>query len=288
MLLVFIAVSCENDGGSSKLELTEGGVPNIRKIASTDQGLNVLALQNGEDIDLGLTVDKFFGEIISIDLVGFYTKNGITEKAVLKANITSFPTTLHLNQNDLYTAFTALNSAADISLSDKLIITADLKLKNGSIIKMYDDKGVRLFGSDIDNITDFSPEQIYIPSCPLEDISLFTGNFSVVEDGWEDYFPGDIVPLQNNAADGTFTFRIPVPGASSATYYIVTVDPATNNATVVTNKLINYGSATNYLAKGTGTVGSCTGEITLKMGYYTPSGAQTYGESFALKLQKVN
>ena len=286
MLLVFIAVSCENDGGSSVLELTEAAVPNIRKIASTDQGLNVLALQNGEDIDIGLTVDKAFGEITAIDVVGFYTKNGVTEKAVLKANITSFPTTLHFNQNDLYAAFTALNSAADINLADKLIITADLKLKDGSTVKMFDDKGVALYGADIANITDFAVVQTYVPSCPLEDTSLFNGDFKVVADGWEDYAPDTIITLENNPADGTFTFRIPIP-ASSPTYYIVKVNPATNSVTVTTNKLINYGSATNYLAKGTGTVASCTGDINLSIGYFTPDSSGTYG-TYDLKLQKVN
>lgn len=57
MLLVFVAISCENDGGTSVIEITEGAVPNIRKIVGTDQGINLIALKNGQNIDLGLTFD---------------------------------------------------------------------------------------------------------------------------------------------------------------------------------------------------------------------------------------
>lgn len=45
LLLAFIAFSCENDGGTSVISLTEGAVPNIKKIATTDQGINIVALK---------------------------------------------------------------------------------------------------------------------------------------------------------------------------------------------------------------------------------------------------
>ncbi|MEL1252574.1 hypothetical protein AAEO57_02200 [Flavobacterium sp. DGU38] len=278
ILLVFIAVSCDNDGGTSKIDTIEGAVPNIQKIAGTDQGLNLLALKNGEDIDLGLTFDTGFGKFSSLDVVGFYTKNGVTERAVLKANVSGFPATIHFNQNDLYNAFNSINSANDITTSDVLKISADLKQKDGTILKMYDEKGVALFGSDIANTTLFSVFQNYIVSCPLEDASLFNGNYKVTADTWQDYSVGDIVPVVYNPSNGQYVFRIlntanPYLINASTSYIIGTINPVNNSVTVTSNEQWNYGPGQVYTVTGTGNVGSCTGDINLKIRF---SGSAEY------------
>lgn len=292
MLFVFMAVACENDGGDSVRETTEGTVPNIRKIAETDQGLNLLALNNGEDIDLGLTVDDVegFGEFTSLDIIGFYTKNGVVERAVLKANITQFPTTLHFNQNDLYAAFTAINSAADIDILDKLLITAEVKQKDGTVLKLYSDKGAQLFGADIANSEIFKVSQTYIVSCPLDDASLFSGDYKVITDQWSDYTAGKIIPLVYNPADGTFTFRIlatqnPYISNKSTAYLKVTVNPATFAATVQSNEDFDYGGGDTTPVTGSGSISSCSGDISLKLNFlgFGPGYA---GYNFVL--EKVN
>lgn len=278
MLLVLIAVSCEDDGGSSALGLTEGAVPNIRKISGTDQGLNLIALKNGKDINLGLTFDEGFGELSSVDVIGFYTKNGVVERAVLKADVTGFPVSINFNQNDLYAAFSAINSANDVSLSDKLVITAELKLKDGSVIKLFDDKGVALYGSDIANTTEYAVSQTYIVSCPLDDASLFNGNYKVTADTWQDYGIGDIVPVVYNVANGKYTFRIlntvnPYLINGSTSYIIGTINPVNNTVSVTSNEPWNYGPGQVYTVTGTGNVGSCTGDINLKIKF---SGSADY------------
>lgn len=280
ILLVFIAVSCENDGGTSVISLTEGVVPNITKVAGTDQGLNLLALNKGENIDLGLTFDdvKDFGEFTSLDVIGFYTKNGVMERAVLKTNITKFPTTIHFNQNDLYTAFESINSAADIDLLDNLLITAEVKQKDGTVRKMYSDKGDRLFGADIFNSKLFSVFQTYTVSCPLNDALLFNGNYKVTVDSWQDYTVGDIIPVVYNVANGKYTFRIlntanPYLINANSSYIIGTINPITNAVTVTSNEIWNYGPGQAYTVTGTGIVGSCTGDINLKIRF---SGSSEY------------
>lgn len=278
MLLVLIAVSCEDDGGSSALGLTEGAVPNIRKISGTDQGLNLIALKNGKDINLGLTIDEGFGELSSVDVIGFYNKNGVVERAVLKANVTGFPVSINFNQNDLYAAFSAINSANDVSLSDKLVITAELKLKDGSVIKLFDDKGVAIFGSDIANTTVYAVSQTYIVSCPLDDASLFNGNYKVTADTWQDYSIGDIVPVVYNVANGKYTFRIlntvnPYLINGSTSYIIGTINPVNNTVSVTSNEPWNYGPGQVYTVTGTGNVASCTGDINLKIKF---SGSADY------------
>ncbi|HEX8577556.1 MAG TPA: hypothetical protein VF677_14815 [Flavobacterium sp.] len=279
ILLVFIAASCEDDGGTSKIDLVEGAVPNIRKIATTDQGINILALQNGGNINLGLTFDVGLGDISSIDVIGFYTKNGVVERGVFRTNITGFPATVNITQTDLYDVFTSLNSASDIGLTDNLLITAELKSSDGTVIKLYTDNGVRRFGADIANSTLFPVFQTYGVSCPLADASLFNGDYRVTADAWADYAVGDIVPVVYNAANGVFKFRILNTNnpyiVNTSSYYEVTINPANSNVTVVSNEPLDYGTGTTNVT-GTGTIGSCTGDINLSLNFSGSSQNQTF------------
>lgn len=272
MLFLLIAVSCENDGGTSAIEVSEAGVPNIQKIATTDQGLNVVALKSGQNINLGLTIDVAMGNVASMDIVGFYTKGTVVEKAVLKANVTSFPATVNFTQTDLYNAFTILNSANDVGLSDKLVISADLTLKDGSVVKMFTDTGKPLYGADISNSLQFKVSQTYIVSCPLTDASIFNGNYKVTADQWADYSVGDIVPVVYDAANGTLKFRILSTTNGSASnagtpYMIVTINPTTATVTnIVSSGPYFYGDPTPYsVTGGSGTLSSCTGDMNLKV-----------------------
>ncbi len=281
MILVLTAVSCEKDGGTSVIDFTEGAVPNIKKIASTDQGLNVIALKNGQNINLGLTVGIGTGNVSSMDIVGIYTKGTVVEKAVLKANITSFPATVNISQTDLYNAFTLLNSANDVALSDKLTISADIKLNNGTVVKMFTDKGVPNYGADVANSLVYSVLQNYIVSCPMADASLFNGNYKVATDVWADYSVNDIVPVVYNAANGTTKFRImnstnpSTIAASSGNYLECTLNTTTGAVSVVSNApyLYGAGAANSFTVSGTGTVASCTGDITLSLTWTRSTGS---------------
>jgi hypothetical protein len=272
LLLATMVFSCESDGGTSVIKLIEGAAPNIKKVSTTDQGLNVVALRNGQNINLGLTVSVGRGDVESMDIVGIYTKGTVVEKAVLKANVTGFPATVNITQTDLYSAFALLNSVNDIALSDKLTISADLKLKDGRVIKMINDKGVANYGADISNSLDFSVLQNYIVSCPLTDASLFTGNYKVTVDQWADYTIGATVPVVINPADGPNTFRIlsttnPSVVNPGVPYMLVTINPATATVTSIrSNTIYDYGTGgTASVTAGTGTLSSCTGDMNLKV-----------------------
>lgn len=285
MLFAFIAFSCENDGGTSVIDFTEGAVPNIKKIANTDQGLNIVALKAGENINIGLTVSVGNGNVESMDIIGIYRKGTVVEKATLKTNITGFPATVNISQTDLYKAFTLLNSANDVDLSDKLVISADLKLKNGTIIQMFTDKGIANYGADAANSKAYSVIQDYIVSCPLADASLFNGDYKVTQDTWQDYGIGDIVPVVYNPANGTFTFRIlnknnPYIANAATSYMTCVIDPATSKVTVKSNEDFDYGPGYGPTT-GTGSVASCTGDINLTLAFGPHGG-------YKFNLEKVN
>lgn len=283
LLITFgmLFTSCSNDGGTSKEELTEAAIPNLSKIATTDQGLNISALNSGKDLNLGLNVAVGFGDIESMDIVGIYTKGTTIEKAILKANVTNFPTTVNITQKDLFSSFNVLNTASDIGLKDNLVISADVKLKNGTIIKLYNADGTVNYGSGVANLTGIKIFQTYIVSCPLADASLFNGNYKVTADQWDDYGVGPVIPVVYNAANGTKVFRIPnttrpfiVNGATS--YLICTLNTATNAVTITSNENWDYGGGFITTVTGTGTVGSCTGDINLRLNFSGSSQNQAF------------
>jgi hypothetical protein len=222
-----------------------------------------------------------YGNVASMDIVGIYTKGTVMEKAILKSNITTFPATVNINQTDLYNAFNILNSASDVGLKDNLVISADLKLKDGSVVKMYNTDGTTNYGSGIANLTGIKVFQTYIVSCPLADASLFNGNYKVTADQWDDYGVGPVIPVVYNAANGTKVFRIPnttrpyiVNGSTS--YIIGTINTTTNAVTVTSNEPWDYGGGFIVTVTGTGTVASCTGDINLKLNFSGSSQNQSF------------
>ena len=107
-------------------------------------------------------------------------------------------------------------------------------------------------------------------NCPYSDVSFISGNYKVVLDQWADYGVGELIPVSYVPADGLYKFRINNTNniyiTNPLSYYIVTVDPLNNKATVALSQPLLY-SATPTDAKGTGTIGSCTGDINLKISY---------------------
>jgi hypothetical protein len=107
--------------------------------------------------------------------------------------------------------------------------------------------------------------------CPIANVSAFNGNYKVTADSWEDYTIGDIVPVSYVPADGTFTFRILCSANafilnSATTYLIVKVKPEDGSATVTANQTFLYAPAIPATTvTGAGSVGSCTGDINLKL-----------------------
>jgi hypothetical protein len=103
--------------------------------------------------------------------------------------------------------------------------------------------------------------------CPLANAADFNGNYKVTADAWADYSVGDIVPVEYVAEDGLYVFRIkqtnnPYIYNSATAYLIVTINPLNASVTVASNEPYDYGVSGTDVT-GTGTVGSCTGDINL-------------------------
>jgi hypothetical protein len=269
--LFVLLPSCTDDGGKSKRDFTIGAVPNILKAAGTDSSINLLAIGNNVPVNLGVTLSLPQGDVVSIDIVGFYKKTTTFEKAYLKKGVTTYPTTFKFSQTDIINAFSTVNSSSDFLLSSTLIISAELTLKDGTIIKMFNDNGTTNYGADLSNSLIYKVQQTYLMSCPLTDASNFNGDYKVTKDDWQDYAVGDIVPVVYNPANGTLTFRIlnvnnPYILNAATSYMICVIDPATSKVKVTANEVFDYNPGYGPTT-GTGTVGSCSGAINLTLAF---------------------
>lgn len=164
--LLFLLPCCENDGGDSKISTQNGALPNIQKTANTDTFIDILSLQSGGDFNIGFSADLAIGKISSMDIVAFYTKvDGTVLKATIATNIVSLPATFTLNRDDLFDAFSTLNSPNDISTGDKLTISTDITLKDGTVLKILNDDGTNNFSSNIATSNLYKVFQTYNVAC---------------------------------------------------------------------------------------------------------------------------
>ncbi|AWA28716.1 hypothetical protein HYN48_00665 [Flavobacterium magnum] len=278
LILTLLAVtllvpSCENDGGDSVIETQKGTVPDIQKVADSEQSINFIRINDGGDVNLNFSVGLGLGqeEFQSLDVVLFYLKgDGTVNRFVLDSGVTSLPKTYSLKLADIFAAFPDVNSVADITTQDQLLVSTDITLKDGTVIKMTNDDGTANYGQNIANSAYYSVIQTYDVSCPIDDASNFSGNYKVVSDAWQDYAAGDVIPLEYHPEDGQYTFRImstnnPYLINYDTSYMLVTIDPATGEVTVAANEPFNYGPPAPYVVSGTGDVKSCTGAVTLDL-----------------------
>lgn len=178
---IILLIACEKDGGESQIGYSSNGaVPNIQKNSNLDSFIDLTKINNDSEISLGFSVDKAIGEINSMDIIGFYIKaDGTIYKATLVDNVTTFPTNITINKNDLLNAFAELNSKEDFALGDQLKITAELTLKDGTVQKILNNDGTNNFSSNVATSNLYKVFQTYNVSCP----SNLGGNYSVISSG---------------------------------------------------------------------------------------------------------
>jgi len=180
MMLATFIISCDDDGGTSKVDIQEGGVTNITKNAEFDQIINLTDLRNGDEVQISFSVDVFYGNVTSADVIGFYLSGGeVFGPVTLASGITQFPAEVTLNQDDIISAFSELNSRDDIKLADELIVSTRLILADGSEINLINDDGSRNYGSDIHTSAFFKAQASYPVSCPSD----LGGTYKVVSNG---------------------------------------------------------------------------------------------------------
>jgi hypothetical protein len=119
--------------------------------------------------------------------------------------------------------------------------------------------------------------------CPFVQTG-FAGVFDVLEDGWEDYFPGDVVTVKDEGANKiSFNYAT----GFNVKPIVIDVDPTSGAATVASVAYGSYSSTgTIYTAKTSGAsnyVFSCIGTITLRLNH--TGGGSNFGD-YTIRLKK--
>jgi hypothetical protein len=116
--------------------------------------------------------------------------------------------------------------------------------------------------------------------------SVFSGGFKVVKDGWADFNVGDVIAVK----PGPLATQITITAYPSPAFgtnrkdIVLDVNPKTNAVTVKQQIYGDYPPSNfNLSVRGTGSVNSCTGTISLSL-IHSEAGTD-YG-TFALILQK--
>lgn len=131
--------------------------------------------------------------------------------------------------------------------------------------------------------------------CPFNPTG-FPGAFQVLEDGWADYSPGDVVQVTAATANSMTMKVYPNPlypgavgpgGGPAPASQVVTITPATGAASVATQAYGGYdGFDTDIKVKTVGTsnwVFSCTGTVSLRLNH---TGFGNWGDA-NLRLKKL-
>ncbi|MGA9637945.1 hypothetical protein [Flavobacterium sp.] len=167
LAFILLTLSCENDGGDSKIATQYGAVINIQKLPSTDAFINLVSIENNENINLGVSIDLALGDIASIDVIGIYIKkDGTTLKGKFITEIKNLPYSINITQKEIIDAFKDINNSSDLQIGDKLAISAEITLKDGRKLNLLNDDGSSNFSPKIENSNTYKNYQIYNVSCP--------------------------------------------------------------------------------------------------------------------------
>lgn len=168
LFALVVVLSCNDDGGDSKLNLQTGAVPDIRKVEGSSAIINLQEIQEGNEISISFSTKIAQGNVSSINIIAFYFKGEDFEKVTLAENVTTFPLTITLSKQDLIDKFSLLNADEDFILGDRLRVSADIVLADGTAVKLLNDDGSQNFGPDISNASLYNVSTTYIVSCPSD------------------------------------------------------------------------------------------------------------------------
>ena len=178
VLSVFI-VSCEDDGGTSFIELNDGVVPNMTKSATTDGFFNLINLNNGENVTIGFSADIAQGSAASTDIVAVYkTAAGPVYSTTLFSDVT-LPQDFSLSISDIVAAFSEISTSGDIVVGDVITISARFTMDDGTVLNIVNDDGTSGVGANIQTTGLFTTVLSYPVSCPSD----LGGNYSVISNG---------------------------------------------------------------------------------------------------------
>ena len=204
-----------------------------------------------------------------VDIVVIRNGNKSNVK-VLKAGVTSFPTTVEVTGTQLATLFDST-----IKLGDVFEISADVTADDGRAFTGFPLTGNR-YDVDTATLPGSSFSITYLTDCVF-DKNDFNGFYKVLANTW-DYQVGDSVEVRPGPGSTLLITAWPNPDVGNFTRIPmrVEVDPLTQVATVPMQVVGEFaGGQAHMIDEGTGTVSPCGDKITLSLVFMMDS---YYGE----------
>lgn len=282
-LLVSLALlgACKKAGNGNLPDLERVPVPSLKKATGSDAFIVVSALASFQG---KLIVDNFFKDDIppqKMDLVAFKNGDKSTLK-VVKAGITTFPTTVTLTGADLQTAFGAIVTC------DYFTFGVNMTTKDGKVYEAFPAVG-NAYGSGVAGQFGSVQTQIDYSTKVEYDPTVYKGDFISVSDEFGDFPDGSVVVItQIDATHFSFT----QPAVKNPLPIIVTVDPNTLRLSIAKQKIGDWflwqpaytnpnaaASASDPLSK----VSPCDKTLSLNIAYTVDQGS--FG-SYKLVLRK--
>ncbi len=200
ILLVSFAYSCDDDGGTSVIDLgNDGAVPDMAKSDTGDSFIDLVKITNGENVTIAINADVAQGTPAMTDIVGSYkTADGEVYNGVLISDV-SLPQTFDITVDDIVAAFSEFNDPTDILLGDILTISTRFTMDDGVVLNIFNEDGSFNISADLQNSGLFTTFVNYPVACPSE----IGGTFDFVSTNLQADFGG---PCPIGEVTGTVTW----------------------------------------------------------------------------------
>lgn len=234
-------------------------LPSITKDTTADK---FISAKNPESFLGKVVVHMYYGTEVTaqkVDVVVIRNGNKSNVK-VIKAAVTSFPTTVEVTGAQLTTLFDST-----IKLGDVFEISANVTAKDGRVFPGFPLTGNR-YDVDTASLPGTSFSISYVADC-IFNTADFNGFYKIQTNTW-DYKVGELVEVRPGNGDTLLITAWPHPDVGG---YIrwpmkVIVDPATNEVSIPFQSVGEYAGGPSHLIDGgSGTVSPCGDEINLSV-----------------------
>lgn len=168
ILLIFMMlglIACENDGGDSVIETSNGALPDFSLVEGSSDFIDLTSF---DDLMLQFTVDVGIGTPESFDLKAFYltAAGDLYGPATLDENVTTFPKEYAISGADIINAFPELNSVDDVQVGDVFKLFTGFTFSDGSSFDILNENGeANYYAPDFDAFPMFTAKLDYVVSC---------------------------------------------------------------------------------------------------------------------------
>lgn len=273
--------SCRKSDNPKLPDLTRVPTPALTLDAASDKFINPVspATFKGKFV-----VDLLFADEAPQKYDVVVMKNGNpNDVKVIKADVTTFPTTIDVTGQQLIDLF-----GTTLKGGDKFDFGVNITNKQGQLILAFPLGGGTPYGAGVvtamANVKPGAATSLqFLMPCPFV-ASAYAGDFIVTKDEWNDYKVGAVIPVKVvNATQLSFEYAVD-PGTAKP--ILLTINPADNSITVTKQVYGNYGSdiiSAESVAGPLSAVNPC--DLTLSVRLKHTEGSTSFG-SFTIQLKK--